>query len=1408
MTLSTPVERRRRFARRALLSVSTILCSGLAAPAFAQLAAPAPVRQSVDANGVDLFAGTMNVDAPGISMGKGDQGLSYHQLNRGMGWTDSLTAALNQSGNAVTVALGGTTDSFTVSGTTYTPTQGNGATLSLSGSVFTYTRADGTVVHFDRTHSTDYPFYANGGRATDIVQPSRAQVRFSYNSIYYCTRAKPSGDGSLICTGHGYAYRLASATNSYGYQLSFNYGAIEPYDQNDIDNGPDFATWSSPTGVTETNLEAAGSPISSETFATSFTGNGGSVLGIADANGRTSQFRMSGSQVVGITKPGSGSEDVTVGYTGTRVSSVATPAGTWSYASSDASGARTVTVTDPASQPTTYVFDIASALMSKVTDALGHVTSWTYTPDGTGHVQTATAPDGNSVEYGYDTRGNVISTVLHAKSGSDTITTSAVYPTSCDNALICNQPTSITDANHNETDYTYDPTHGGVLTVTSTAPTQGAVQPQVRYGYTTLTDYFGGTVYRPTSTSACKTKVWKNPDNPAEQCANTSDEVVTNTSYGSVSANNLLPISTSAGAGDGSLTATTSVTYDAVGNAATTTDPLGDVTAYRYDADREMVGAVGPDPDGAGGNPNPAVRMTYDSRGRVTLAEQGTVASQSDSDWSNFSSHHQVATVYDTADRKTQETVQAGGITSSLVQYSYDGAGRLDCTALRMNPDVYSKPLPGACDLGTQGSFGPDRISRNEYDALSRVSKAWSGYRTGDAAASQVSYTPDGKTQSVTDENGNVTSYAYDGFDRLYRTYYPNPSGGGSSTSDYEQTDYDAAGNLTRKWLRGTGNYQDIAYDALNRPTGITVPHLNTTDRNTSYSYDNLGELTYANEENNNWASFGYDALGRKVSEGSAFGGTKAFGYDLAGRRTKLTWQDGFYVTYGYDNAGRMTGASDNNGAQLFSLGYSSDGLRTSMCPNGNQAMCTQYGYDSFARLSALTLAGNSGTSMTFGGYNSAGQIGQRQNSNDAYAWTGAANASKGYAVNGLNQYTSVGGAAVGYDPHGNLTSLNGSSYGYDSFNRLGEYNGGFNAGNWFYYDSLGRLEWSNVAQTRFDYDGGQLLTELDGNNAIRRRYVYGPNPDEPVVWYEGSGTGDKRFLQTDERGSVVRVQRADGSTLAVNSYDEYGNPASGNQGRFGYTGQTWLPELGLWYYKARMYSPQLGRFMQTDPIGYGDGLNWHNYAGSDPVNFSDPSGNWIVVVADLGGGGGSSGGYGGLGLVSGAQFSSPGMSRNQNDGDPDNTVTVTAKRQPKPASGTLPPITVATSTKPTPENGDLPGTVTVYAHMHGPTHVRQIQLTFEGYGHILAWHAWFPFPNTSRFASEYRNITQIYRLVGEAITSTVGVPQKNGNIFYQATLNFVVGEDQQGELTQTMTVVVRPTGLGEGEVVTAYPGQ
>ena len=153
-------------------------------------------------------------------------------------------------------------------------------------------------------------------------------------------------------------------------------------------------------------------------------------------------------------------------------------------------------------------------------------------------------------------------------------------------------------------------------------------------------------------------------------------------------------------------------------------------------------------------------------------------------------------------------------------------------------------------------------------------------------------------------------------------------------------------------------------------------------------------------------------------------------------------------------------------------------------------------------------------------------------------------------------------------------------------------------------YDANGNVTQCRLVQvyangganvTPMDYLGDTLITEMNGSNQLIRRYVHGPGSDAPIVWYEGSGTTDKRWLTADERGSIVAVTNSSGNTVAINSYDEYGIPASTNIGMFQYTGQAWLPEVGLYYYKARIYSPTLGRFMQTDPINYSDGLNWHD---------------------------------------------------------------------------------------------------------------------------------------------------------------------------------------------------------------------
>jgi RHS repeat-associated protein len=73
--------------------------------------------------------------------------------------------------------------------------------------------------------------------------------------------------------------------------------------------------------------------------------------------------------------------------------------------------------------------------------------------------------------------------------------------------------------------------------------------------------------------------------------------------------------------------------------------------------------------------------------------------------------------------------------------------------------------------------------------------------------------------------------------------------------------------------------------------------------------------------------------------------------------------------------------------------------------------------------------------------------------------------------------------------------------------------------------------------------------------------------------------------------------------------------PGSSNLGAFGYTGQVWLPEIGEYYYKAREYDPELGRFLQADPIGYEDSPNLFAYVLNDPVNLTDPLGQESIDI-------------------------------------------------------------------------------------------------------------------------------------------------------------------------------------------------
>jgi RHS repeat-associated protein len=121
---------------------------------------------------------------------------------------------------------------------------------------------------------------------------------------------------------------------------------------------------------------------------------------------------------------------------------------------------------------------------------------------------------------------------------------------------------------------------------------------------------------------------------------------------------------------------------------------------------------------------------------------------------------------------------------------------------------------------------------------------------------------------------------------------------------------------------------------------------------------------------------------------------------------------------------------------------------------------------------------------------------------------------------------------------------------------------------------------------------------------------VPGAEEDEPLIWYEGSAFTSRRWLHADNQGSIIAyTDDATGAADAIYGYDAYGVPNARAGSRYRFTGQTEIPEAALYYYKARVYDPTLGRFLQTDPVGYTSDVDLYAYAGDDPADRSDPSG-------------------------------------------------------------------------------------------------------------------------------------------------------------------------------------------------------
>ena len=178
-------------------------------------------------------------------------------------------------------------------------------------------------------------------------------------------------------------------------------------------------------------------------------------------------------------------------------------------------------------------------------------------------------------------------------------------------------------------------------------------------------------------------------------------------------------------------------------------------------------------------------------------------------------------------------------------------------------------------------------------------------------------------------------------------------------------------------------------------------------------------------------------------------------------------------------------------------------------------------------------------------------------------------------------------------------------------------------------YDSQGRRisKTAGGTTTTYGYDGAHVIAEYDASDTLLRKFIYGPAIDEPICmivdggaryWYHAACPGTD--LAGNASGSVVALSNDSGGIVERYEYDAYGQTvfcdASGNEvasrtksivgNPYLFTGRRYDEESSLYYYRARMYKPEIGRFLQPDPIGYKDSMNLYLYVGNNPLNRLD----------------------------------------------------------------------------------------------------------------------------------------------------------------------------------------------------------
>jgi len=226
-----------------------------------------------------------------------------------------------------------------------------------------------------------------------------------------------------------------------------------------------------------------------------------------------------------------------------------------------------------------------------------------------------------------------------------------------------------------------------------------------------------------------------------------------------------------------------------------------------------------------------------------------------------------------------------------------------------------------------------------------------------------------------------------------------------------------------------------------------------------------------------------------------------------------------------------------------------------------------------------------------------------------------------------LNQYSKFNDLPLEYDTNGNLFAKGSRLFVYDYRNRLIRSSRGDDAVT-FTYDIFGRqTSRTDLSGTyHFFYAGDQKIEERNGANALTRQYIWGNGIDELLRLdiYNGSSS-TPYYVHADAIGSTTAITDSSGNLVERVTYDSYGVPTftdalgqtlkkSTIRNTTLFQGREYDYDLALYNYRARYYDPIMGRFLQTDPLGYQDSMNLYQGMNMNPFNFVDPMGKYFVV--------------------------------------------------------------------------------------------------------------------------------------------------------------------------------------------------